>query len=59
MGVMYIAPRTCEKGWLGQTFSKRCATNNKYTKWVFVIGIYYIVCVALYGNVNKTRQTID
>mgnify|MGYP006269397923 FL=1 len=38
MGVMYIAPRTCEEDWLCQTFSKRCATNNKYTLWVFVIG---------------------
>ena len=41
MGVMYIAPRTCEKGWLCLTFSKRCATKNKYTKWVFVLGKYY------------------
>ena len=41
MGTLYGVPRTCEKGWLCQTFSKRCAANNKYTIWVFVIGKYY------------------
>ena len=41
MGAQSCATRTCEKGWLCQTFSKRCATNNKYTLWVFVIGKYY------------------
>ena len=41
MGAQSCAPRTCEKGWLCQTFSKRCATKNKYTIWVFVLGKYY------------------
>ena len=41
MGAQYCAPRTCEKGWLCLTFSKRCVTNNKYTIWGFVIGKYY------------------
>ena len=45
MGVMYIAPRTCEKGWLCLTFSKRCATNNKYTLGYLLLGNTIKTCM--------------
>ena len=38
MGVMYIAPRTCEKGWLCLTFSKRCALTTNTLNGYLLFG---------------------
>ena len=46
MGVQYCAPRTCEKGWLCLTFSKRCAlitnTLNGYLLLGNIIGMVMV-----------------